>query len=115
MLDRAGEIEKVSEAVIEQENKLRERKAFGLDGGFNKRQRSFEGNLINSLKKDSSGLGMDTLRSKRTALEDRSNYYMAEQKPTSGKNNATIDKSEFIKNAVNSIQLPPTHAFLGEN
>lgn len=50
LLDRAGEIEKVSDALIEQENKLRERKAFGLDGGFKSgRQRSFEGNLINSL------------------------------------------------------------------
>lgn len=57
---------------------------------------------------------MDTLLSKRSVLEDRSNYYM-EQQPVNAKNKARIDKNEFIKNAVNSIQLPPTHAFLGEN
>jgi hypothetical protein len=68
----------VSDAVIEQENKLRERKAFGLAGGFttDRQRSSFEGNLINSLKKDTVSLGMDTLLSKRHILEDKSNYFM---------------------------------------
>lgn len=52
---------------------------------------------------------MDTLLRKRPVLEDRSNYFEDE---SANFGLGGIDKKEFIKNAVNSIQLPPSHYFL---
>lgn len=116
LLDRASEIEKVPEALIEQENKLRERQAFGLDSGMaiESRKRVSEGNLINSLKTSAYQIGMGNQQNKRAVFEDRSNFYID---ASTGKPRASvqIDKNEFIRNAVNSIQLPPSHTFLGEH
>lgn len=54
------------------------------------------------------------LRKRQPSQRRRDSYYNEEmENEDPGFGIGTIDKNEFIKNAVNSIQLPPTHAFLG--
>lgn len=97
--------------MIEEENRIREQHAFGIKdkdyptggSGF------FGGNLISSLKNDNIGLGMDTLLRKRPVIDERSNYF---EDDSSNYGLGGIDKKEFVQNAVNSIQLPPSHYFL---
>lgn len=113
MLDRAGEIEKVPEELIEQENKLRERKALQIDAGYSTNNELYKGTIAGSLNKERVSLGMDTLLRKRPVVQQRSSFLHEPENDEPGYAMGAIDKNEFIKNAVNSIQLPPTHTFFG--
>lgn len=100
------------EELIEQENKLRERKALQIDEGYPGNKNYYEEGIVGSFKKEQVSLGMDTLLRKRPVAPPRNSYLEGENQDP-GFGIGAIDKNEFIKNAVNSIQLPPSHTFLG--